>query len=149
MPAFGAPKGEVSERFALSLGDALQLTNILRDVAEDAAIGRLYLPTELLVKHGAPARPADILTADDGARRALAAVKEEIAGLAREKFAATRDALRSLDWRVVRPALLMMGVYEAHLDRMTLAGFEAAPRPMTKLGKLAIAARWYLAPKLR
>ncbi|MBY0423146.1 MAG: squalene/phytoene synthase family protein, partial [Parvularculaceae bacterium] len=50
MPIFGAPKGEASNRFAQALGDALQLTNILRDVGEDAIIGRLYLPKELLEK---------------------------------------------------------------------------------------------------
>ena len=54
MPVFGAPQCAASRDFALSLGDALQFTNVLRDVGEDAAIGRLYLPRELLEKHGAP-----------------------------------------------------------------------------------------------
>ena len=54
MPAFGAPEGEVADRFALSLGDALQLTNILRHVGDDAKIGRLNLPREILLKHGCP-----------------------------------------------------------------------------------------------
>ncbi len=48
-------------RVAHHLGRALQLTNILRDVAEDAARGRLYLPRELLVKHGASLDPQQVL----------------------------------------------------------------------------------------
>ena len=44
--------GPAAEQVAASLGRALQLTNILRDLDEDAARGRLYLPRELLLKHG-------------------------------------------------------------------------------------------------
>ena len=54
MPVFGAPRTKVADEFALSLGDALQLTNILRDIEQDADEGRLYLPRELLEKHGCP-----------------------------------------------------------------------------------------------
>jgi phytoene synthase len=44
MRVFGAWRGTASRRFALSLARAMQLTNILRDVEEDARMGRLYLP---------------------------------------------------------------------------------------------------------
>ncbi len=44
--------GDVAERYAENLGQALQLTNILRDVAEDAKRGRIYLPQSMLEKHG-------------------------------------------------------------------------------------------------
>ena len=54
MRIFGAWIGPQSERAALALGDAFQLTNILRDVEEDAAIGRLYLPREALERAGVP-----------------------------------------------------------------------------------------------
>ena len=58
---FGEP-GEAGERLAWSLGQALQLTNILRDLKEDAERGRLYLPDELLATHGIAARePAAVL----------------------------------------------------------------------------------------
>src|SRR3546814_5831310 len=49
--AFGATEPE-ARALALAEGDALQFTNILRDIAEDAARGRLYLPRELLQRHG-------------------------------------------------------------------------------------------------
>ena len=45
-------RGPQLEQGALALGEALQLTNILRDLAEDAGRGRLYLPRELLDRHG-------------------------------------------------------------------------------------------------
>ena len=44
--------GDVAERYAENLGQALQLTNILRDVTEDAKRGRIYLPQSMLEKHG-------------------------------------------------------------------------------------------------
>ncbi|MCB2096958.1 MAG: presqualene diphosphate synthase HpnD [Parvularculaceae bacterium] len=143
MPVFGAPKGAASDRFALSLGDALQLTNILRDVAEDAAIGRLYLPAELLEKHGAPKDPARIVGATG-----LSGVASDLGDIARGKFADAREALKDLDWRTVRPALLMMGVYEAYFTKMEKRGWAltGAPVTMSKLEKLAIAARCSLAP---
>ncbi len=145
MPVFGAPKGKASDDFAISLGDALQLTNILRDVEQDAAEGRLYLPRELLEKHGCPMTPDEISNAPG-----LPALRTELAGMAREKFAAARAVLKHLDWRVLRPALLMMGVYERYLDKMTARGWmNGQPRvTISKFEKALIAARWMLAPKL-
>ena len=146
MPAFGAPKGEASDRFALSLADALQLTNILRDIEEDAKIGRLYLPAELLEKYDVPAEPARAPGA-----AGLPALKEELAGLARAEFAKTRAALDELHWPVLRPALLMMGVYETLLDRMARAGW-ATPGAASRLSraeKLLVALRWFVAPRLQ
>lgn len=171
MPVFGAPKGEASDRFALSLGDALQLTNILRDVAEDAAIGRVYLPVEILAKHGAPTGAAmvkEALAPDpsrqskphlkeglEEARReggeekkALVASARDLAEIAKTKFSEARAALAELDWRTVRPALLMMGVYERYLQKLGARGWEnlGAPLSLSKPEKLLIAARYTLAP---
>ncbi|WP_411817995.1 presqualene diphosphate synthase HpnD [Hyphococcus sp. DH-69] len=145
MPIFGAPRNEIADNFSISLGDALQLTNILRDIEEDAAEGRIYLPRELLEKHDCPLTPDQIADA-----KGLPLVREEMAHLARGKFAAARKALRSLDWRILKPALLMMGVYERYLDKMTARGWaNGQPRiEMTKAEKLSIAARWLFSPKL-
>ena len=78
------------------------------------------------------------------------AVRAELAAMAREKFAGAREALKNLDWRVLRPALLMMGVYERYLDKMTARGWaNGQPRvTLSKLEKTMIAARWLAAPKL-
>ena len=144
MPIFGAPAGEVSDRFAISLGDALQLTNILRDVESDATEGRIYLRKELLDKHNCAPVPQTISTADG-----LPLVRADLAEVARQKFEDARIALKQLDWRILRPALLMMGVYERYLDRMTARGWaNGQPRlTLSKAEKLAIAARWFFWPK--
>ena len=145
MPVFGAPRGDAADRFALSLADALQLTNILRDVAEDAEVGRLYLPRELLVKHDAPKTPDAILESP-----ALPDIARELGLIAARKFADARAALSSLDWRVLRPALLMMGVYEAYLDKMRAQDWTLKTRPtLSKFEKATISARWFVAPKLK
>ncbi len=146
MPAFGAPEGEVADRFALSLGDALQLTNILRDVGDDAKIGRLYLPREILEKHGCPLTPDEILGA-----AGLSDVAREVGEIAEAKFAAARAALQQLDWRVLRPALLMMGVYEAYLKKLKARGWDKIGEPLaiSKWEKMAISVRYALAPPLK
>lgn len=157
MPVFGAPRSEAARVFALSLGDALQLTNILRDVGEDAELGRLYLPRELLEKHGAPMEPS-LLFARSGevsakptqGAAALANVARDLGGIAKQKFAAARAALKDLDWRILRPALLMMGVYEAYLKKLETRGWDKIGEPVaiSKLEKILISARYAIAPPL-
>ncbi|MEQ1929811.1 MAG: presqualene diphosphate synthase HpnD [Parvularculaceae bacterium] len=146
MPVFGAPQCAASRDFALSLGDALQLTNILRDVGEDAAIGRLYLPRELLEKHGAPRDAASVSRGESQAGLGLAA--RDLGALAKQRFSAARAALASLDWRVVRPALLMMGMYEAYLKRLEARGWEkiGPSLSLSNLEKVAVTARHYFIP---
>lgn len=143
MPVFGAPRNETADEFALALADALQLTNILRDVGEDASIGRLYLPRELLEKHGAPLSPEHIVGAPG-----LAPVAEDLAALVKERFAAARAALKDLDWRVLRPALLMMGVYEAYLRKLEARGWDRIGESISisKIEKALIAGRYFFAP---
>lgn len=154
MPTFGAPKGAASDRFALALGDALQLTNILRDVAEDAAIGRVYLPSELLEKHGARTDAPSILaalSADSRGRAAIANVARDLGEIAAAKFQEAREALATLDWRTVRPALLMMGAYEAYLNKISARGWERIGEPvrLSRTEKILIAVRYSLAPPAR
>jgi phytoene synthase len=143
MPVFGAPRGEASDRFALSLGEALQLTNILRDVAEDAEIDRLYLPSEMLEAHGIGTTvPKDVVK-----HPALPGLCAELGKRARRRFAEARAGAQVLDWRVLRPALLMMGVYERYLERLEQAHFDPfASVSIGKFEKIAIALRYGLAP---
>lgn len=102
------------ERVAERLGRALQLTNILRDVKEDAALGRLYLPAEDLAKAGiAVTTPRQVL-ADSRLPRVMAAV----GALAERAFADSEAALALCDRNAVRPAVIMMKVYSRHLDRL-------------------------------
>ncbi len=140
---FGAWKGEVSDRFALALADAFQLTNILRDVQEDAAIGRLYLPRELLEAEGLPAGDPQAVAA----ARTLPAVCRTLGREARAFYDEARRLAAEHDRKALRPALLMMGAYEGYLDRMEQRGFSLAGRPVrqSKLEKLMRGLRYAFA----
>ncbi len=136
--------GEASatgDRVAHHLGRALQLTNILRDVAEDAARGRLYLPRETLEQAGVPADPATILQAP-GLKHVLAA----IAAQAETHYAEAEAAMRLCDRRAMRPARMMTAAYRPLLAVMRRDGFahpERRPRlPLWR--KLGLAAQLLL-----
>ena len=122
---FGAD-GEPVRRGALALGEALQLTNILRDLSEDAARGRLYLPRELLQQHRvACTDPASALH-DPG----LAKVCDALAARAKACFAAAKRDLACGDRRQLRPALIMMHVYRRTLDRLIARGWRQLDKPV-------------------
>jgi len=130
--AFGTD-GPEAERIAYELGQALQLTNILRDLDEDAADGRLYLPAELLDRHGIAERePAAVL-----AHPALDAVCAELAQRARTHFEAARSAIARSERGPLRPAIVMMEVYRRVLDALVARGWtrrhEVGPGKLTKL----------------
>ncbi|HUA53836.1 MAG TPA: presqualene diphosphate synthase HpnD [Candidatus Sulfotelmatobacter sp.] len=111
---------------AEALGRALQLTNILRDLAEDAARGRLYLPRELLDAHGiASSDPHTVL-----AHPALPKVCAEVARMARARFAEAERAMADCSRRAMRPAALMKAMYRAILDRLERRGWTALDRPV-------------------
>jgi presqualene diphosphate synthase len=136
--AFG-DAGETARRLALAEGRALQLTNILRDLDEDAERGRLYLPRELLAKHGiATSEPAAVL-----AHPALAGVCDELAAEAQASFAEAERLLAGLDRARMRPAIVMMEVYRRTLEALIARGWRERDRPVgpSKLVKLWIALR--------
>jgi phytoene synthase len=114
MRIFGAWTGEVSDRFALALGDAFQLTNILRDIEGDAAEGRLYLPADLLDRHGIATR--DPLAV--ARHPALPALCAQLGAEARAAYDEARALAPAHSRLRLAPALVMMGAYEAYLDRM-------------------------------
>ncbi|MGR3592070.1 MAG: squalene/phytoene synthase family protein [Limimaricola soesokkakensis] len=125
MHVFGAWRGAASERFALTLAEALQLTNILRDVEEDAELNRLYLPAELLAETGIPPVPAAVPDAPGlpEARRRLA-LRARAAYRAAAREIAAHPRLR------IAPALLMMGPYERLLRQIEAdAARPPVPRP--------------------
>ncbi|SJZ82788.1 farnesyl-diphosphate farnesyltransferase [Enhydrobacter aerosaccus] len=135
-----APGLELADR----LGRALQLTNILRDLDEDAAIGRLYLPRELLVAAGITT--SDPITAVQDVRvddtcRALAAE-------AAEHFSAADRVMRARPRGRLLAPRLMSAVYRAMLEDMRTEGWKP-PRRRVRIGKprlLAIVARCCLLP---
>jgi len=126
---FGAA-GPSSREVASTLGQALQLTNILRDLDEDARLGRLYLPRESLERHGVPARePAMALS-----HPALPRVCDDVASRARLAFHRAERAMAVCDPVAMRPAKMMMEVYRLTLDRLETRGW-SAPRVPVGPGK--------------
>ncbi len=149
---FGARDCAERDDFALALADGLQLTNILRDVEEDAGIGRVYLPQELLAAHGlSDLTQDDLLRVLADGHPALPAICTDLGHVARLRLHEARKALPALKRASVRPALMMLGVYEGYLDRMEAAGFarDAESRTMPRWQKLARSLRYAYAPPKR
>lgn len=108
-----------SKIFAEHLGHALQLTNILRDVGEDAAMGRIYLPLEDLRRFGV-SESSLLAQKPDGDFSGL--MKFE-AARAKEQFASAKNILPAGDAAALAPARAMQAIYEKILKRMTADGF--------------------------
>jgi presqualene diphosphate synthase len=103
-----------AHRVADALGRALQLTNILRDLDEDARRGRLYLPREILDSHGVrSAEPAAVIR-----HPALPTMCREVAALAERHFRDAEEAMALCRRRAMRPAALMAAVYRATLREL-------------------------------
>jgi len=130
MHIFGAWRGETSHRFALSLARALQLTNILRDVEEDAAMGRIYLPSDLLKAAGVPPDPQRVPGA-----AGLPQVRAALAARARAAFDAAEAEVPGHSRLRLLPALMMMGPYERLLGAIERDPSRRPP-PRTRLEKL-------------
>jgi squalene synthase HpnD len=124
---FGMDK-EPGLALAHHLGRALQLTNILRDLDEDAAIGRLYLPRERLDEAG--------ITTDDPAAAlaslAIGQVCAPVVTLAANHFAESAAIMARSARRTVRAPRIMAAAYRMMLDQMIARGWEA-PRALVKL----------------
>ena len=117
-------------QLAHSLGRALQLTNILRDLDEDAAMGRLYLPYEFL-------KDAGIASSDPSAAIANPAVDKacrRVAGLAHEHYTAAEKILSARPTGLLRAPNLMRAVYSDILAKMEQAGW-TPPRTRVRLGR--------------
>ena len=140
--AFGVPQ-HPGPRIAETLGNALQLTNILRDLKEDAALQRLYVPLDLLHRHGVAPNPLGAVLAHPGFAGACA----ELADLAHGYFAESRALMAQLAWRQrrrMRPARLMMAVYRETLDRLEERGWTRMDSPIrpTRTRHLWLAVRY-------
>lgn len=124
LPIFGVDREE-GRAFADALGRGLQLTNILRDLREDATRGRVYLPRELLEKADIdPALPAASIIDHPGLPLAAHMLAQEAEAAYLQALALMpRDAKARL-----RPALVMLGVYRNLLTRMRADGFDTSGR---------------------
>ena len=120
-----------SREYAIYLGKALQLTNILRDVRVDARRGRIYLPLSELERFGVS--PEDILSSRYSQKfRDLAA---STATQAREFYRKARAALPEADRRSLATAELMASVYWRLLRRIEASRFAVLSERTLRLGK--------------
>jgi phytoene synthase len=141
---------------AAALGHAMQLTNILRDVGEDWARGRLYLPRDLMAQHGVS--PADVGAMHAGALPPTAGYRALLAHLVRAAeadYAAAMEAVPALP-RFFRPAVAVAAsVYAGLHGAMRRGGFDTVRRravvsPARKVALAAVALLWLqVAPRRR
>ena len=110
---------DAAHAVAESLGRALQLTNILRDLAEDAARQRLYLPREILDRHGIRGdEPVAALR-----HPALPAACRDVAAIAETHFREAARAMEQCSHRAMRPAAVMAALYRATLSALQRSGW--------------------------
>ena len=126
-----------TRHYARDLGIAFQLTNIIRDVGEDARRGRIYLPQNELTAHGIA---ADALLQREGGDALVALMKDQVVRTQRW-YARALDALPDEDRRAQRPGLIMAAIYRALLDEIERDGYRVLDRriALTPLRKLWIA----------
>ena len=136
---FGVPV-EQGDALAHALGNALQLTNILRDIREDAERDRLYLPADVLKAHDMDGSdmPAVI------AHPALPRVCELLADVAERRFIEARAIMADCEPGQIRPAIMMMEVYHRILGKLTAQGWvsHAVRVRLSRLEKLWVVFRY-------
>ena len=126
---FGMPDAP-GETLAYHLGRALQLTNILRDLDEDAAMGRLYLPREALEAAGIATRDPKAVIDDPR----IDAACRWVAAKAHEQYALADAVLKARPPGRIRSPRLMREVYQQILRETETVGW-APPRRRVSLGK--------------
>ena len=130
-------KNPATRDYAVYLGKALQLTNILRDVYTDAKRGRIYLPLSELKKFNV--LPDEILRHEYSER--FAQLAASIAGRAKNFYRLARETLPAEDRRSMAAAELMGSVYWRlllKLERQQFNVFGAQPVKLSKPHKLAL-----------
>ena len=131
-----------TQKYAHDLGMAFQLTNIIRDVGEDARRGRVYLPSDELKRFDVPV--ADILDArhSDNFRKLMEFQIER----AEQYYAQAMAQLPAVDRRMQRPGLVMAAIYRTLLEEIKRDGCQVLTQrtSLTPLRKLWIAWRTWV-----
>src|SRR2546421_8965404 len=126
------------KEYALELGLALQMTNIIRDVGKDLRYGRIYLPQEDLTRFNY----SETEVQDRQYNERFVRLMEFEAGRAREFFSRAAAALPSEDRRAMVPAQIMSSIYRGLLRQMELDKFRVFEKEyrlskMEKVGQIA------------
>jgi phytoene synthase len=136
---FGLPRDD-GILLAHHLGRALQLTNILRDIDEDASIGRLYLPLEALLHAGITSTDPLRVISDP----ALPKVCAPLVDRSRAHFENADEIMGRNPRRIVRAPKIMSKYYRAILELLVERGFATPRRPvrLNKMARIAIVLRY-------
>ncbi|MBM3220986.1 MAG: presqualene diphosphate synthase HpnD [Candidatus Rokubacteria bacterium] len=136
-----------ARQYAVDLGTALQLTNILRDVGADARGGRVYLPRADMRAFGISADDLKRGRHDD----AFVGLMRQQAARAREFYRRAETAFPRVDARSLVPARIMGAIYAALLDQVEASGFQVFGDRITvpTRRKVAIAVRCWAGARLR
>jgi 15-cis-phytoene synthase len=129
-------------KYAENLGMAFQLTNIIRDVGEDARRGRVYLPLDELARFGLSASDIVHLHDSDGLKRLI----EFQIGRAEQYYGQALASLPAEDRKSQRPGLVMAAIYQTVLSEIRSGGCKVLDRrtSLTPIRKLWIAWRTWL-----
>lgn len=123
---FGCEDEALIEKLSTTLGRALQITNILRDVKEDAQAQRIYIPEELLEKAGITSREPESVLVDKN----LAIAREELARIAEADYKEAFEQIKLLNKKAARPVRMIAYIYKRYFDIMKNRGWEIiSPKP--------------------
>ncbi|WP_187146162.1 phytoene/squalene synthase family protein [Elusimicrobium minutum] len=130
---FGA-KGDDARNYAITLGNAVQMTNIIRDIYEDAEIGRIYIPSEDLQKFDIT--PKDI---KNKCMARLAPLLKMEGEKAKQLFKTAKESFPSEYKSALKPAVIMGAVYEAILDKIAAKKYKFNKKVrLSKLKKISV-----------
>ncbi len=122
----GCKDEQLIKDLSTSLGVAMQVTNILRDVREDAMVDRLYIPKEFLLKAGIESVDPKEVIIDKN----LSVAREELAKLAFKQYEKSFDLISKLDKKISRSIKALAYVYKRYFDIMQNRGWEViSPKP--------------------
>ena len=127
---------EDGDVLAKTLGEALQLTNILRDVSEDAKRDHVYLPEKSLVKNGYAGGPPILVTDDPAVARTCA----EISEIANQQFNSAQTVLKKIGSKKTLAPRIMMTIYKRIYDKLRDRGWDRLDQPvgLSKLEKAVL-----------
>lgn len=133
---FGCRDEDLIEELSATLGRAMQITNILRDVKEDAQAQRIYIPDEMLDKAGIYSRdPANVLVDKN-----LVLAREALAQMAENDYKKAFALMDKFNTKNILQIKMMAYIYKRYFDIMQNRGWEIiSPKPqISKFGKLCI-----------
>jgi phytoene synthase len=142
---FGCKDEKIMDELSASLGKALQITNILRNMKDDASSGRLYIPMEILKNAGIESKNPQTVIGNKNIVKA----REELAEIAKESYKNAYTLLAAQDIETVRPLKLIADIYKGYFDLMENRGWEIiSPKPsLSKFKKLIILLKSFFSKK--